>query len=131
MNVTIDKITVTPMSFIVYYDQLVSKEVLDKWHGVDVEIEIQDDLGNHYAGDGNGGFGQENHMRWSKTFKKLDPDTTKLIITPTVSLVEHTSENHGGVQIMANGETKSLSPFRRRKERAEKSFKWMTLSSNL
>ena len=106
VNVTIDKITVTPMSFIVYYDQLISKEVLDKWHGIDVEIEIQDDLGNHYAGDGNGGFGQENHMRWSKTFKKLDPDATKLIITPTVSLVEHTSENHGGVEITANGETK-------------------------
>ena len=120
VNVTIDKITVTPMSFIVYYDQLVSKEVLDKWHGVDVEIEIQDDLGNHYAGDGNGGFGQENHMRWSKTFKKLDPDATKLIITPTVSLVEHTSENHGGVEITADGETKEISiPTKEGKGREE------------
>ncbi len=108
VNVTIDKITVTPMSFIVYYDQLVSKEVLDKWHGIDVEITIKDDLGNHYAGDGNGGFGQEHHMSWSKTFKKLDPDATKLIITPSVTLVEYTSENHGGVEITADGETKTI-----------------------
>ncbi|MCG7343753.1 DUF4179 domain-containing protein [Sporosarcina sp. ACRSL] len=109
VTVNVDKITVTPMSFIVYYDQLVSKEVLDKWHGVDVEIDIQDDLGNHYAGDGNGGFGQENHIHWSKTFKKLDPDATKLIITPTVRLVEYTPENHGGVEITADGETKAIS----------------------
>ncbi|MGN7385905.1 DUF4179 domain-containing protein [Sporosarcina sp. SAFN-015] len=108
VTVSVDKITVTPMSFIVYYDQLVSKEVLDKWHGIDVEIEIKDNLGNHYAGDGNGGFGQENHMRWSKTFKKLDPDATKLIITPSARLFEYTSENHGGVEITKNGETKVI-----------------------
>lgn len=108
VTVSVDKITVTPMSFIVYYDQLVSKEVLDKWHGVDVEIEIKDDLGNEYAGNGNGGFGTENKMSWSKTFKKLDPDATKLIITPTVRLVEYTSENHGGVEISADGKTKAI-----------------------
>lgn len=120
VNVTIDKITVTPMSFIVYYDQLVSKEILDKWHGVDVEIEIKDDLGNYYAGDGNGGFGIENHMHWSQTFKKLDPDATKLIITPTVRLVEYTSENHGGVEITADGETKTIAiPTKEGKGREE------------
>jgi len=108
VTVSVDKITVTPMSFIVYYDQLVSKEVLDKWHGIDVEISIKDDLGNYYAGDGNGGFGTENHMRWSKTFKKLDPDATKLIITPSTRLFEYTSENHGGVEITENGETKVI-----------------------
>lgn len=106
--VTVDKIAVTPMSFIVYYNQLVSKEVSDKWHDADVEIAIMDDLGNQYAGVGNGGYGKDDQMNWSMTFQKLDPAATKLFITPTVTLVEYTSENHGGVEITGVGSNQSV-----------------------
>lgn len=110
VKVTVDKISVTPMSFILYYNQLVSNEVSDKWHNVDVEIEVRDDLGNRYEGFGNGGFGNVNdtQMNWSKTFQKLDPNATKLIITPSVTMIEYTSENHGGVEITGNGANQSV-----------------------
>ena len=120
VEVEIKKITVTPMSFIVYYDQLVSKEVSEKWHGIDAEIEIKDDLGNVYPGDGNGGSGDgEGNMSWSETFKKLDPKATKLYITPTVSLWEYTPENHGGVEITEDGEKAISIPTKAGKGREE------------
>lgn len=108
VKVTVDKIAVTPMSFIVYYNQLISKEVSEKWHDVDVEIAIMDDLGNEYAGVGNGGYGKDNQMNWSMTFQKLDPDATKLFIIPTATLIEYTSENHGGVEIIGNGANQTV-----------------------
>lgn len=44
------------------------------WDTVYVEIEIKDDLGNSYSGEGNGGRGKDSYsMNWSKTFQKLDP----------------------------------------------------------
>ncbi|MHC8514718.1 DUF4179 domain-containing protein [Sporosarcina sp. ITBMC105] len=110
VKVTVDKISVTPMSFIVYYNQLVSKAISDKWHNVDVEIEVRDDLGNRYEGFGNGGYGNVNdtQMNWSKTFQKLDPNATKLIITPYVTMIEYTAENHGGVEITGNGANQTV-----------------------
>ena len=57
VKVYIEKVSVTPMSFIVYYDQIVSEKIRNKWHGVDVDFEIKDDLGNVYSGEGNGGKG--------------------------------------------------------------------------
>ena len=47
------------MSFIVYYDQIVSENISNKWDGVDVELEIKDDLGDVYSGEGNGGKGTD------------------------------------------------------------------------
>ncbi|MCJ8012966.1 DUF4179 domain-containing protein [Paenibacillus sp. KQZ6P-2] len=106
VSVNIDKISVTPMSFIVYYDQVVSEKVRNKWGGVDVSLEIKDDIGNHYAGKDNGGFGDDSegyNIHLSNTFEKLDPKATKLIITPHLSLYEHTADNHGGVEITEDG----------------------------
>ncbi|MFD0621282.1 DUF4179 domain-containing protein [Paenibacillus sp. GCM10027629] len=103
--VNIDKISFTPMSFIVNYDQEVSEKVRSKWGGVDVSLEIKDDLGNVYAGQGNGGSGDNEgyRMHWSKTFEKLDPKATKLMITPHLSLYEYTADNHGSVEITRDG----------------------------
>ncbi|KOP82902.1 DUF4179 domain-containing protein [Cytobacillus solani] len=103
VKVNIGKISFTPMSFIVYYDQIISKEVRDKWHAVDVEIEIRDDLGNSYSGEGNGGSGDGYNMNWSKTFEKLDENASKLIITPQIMLREHTPDNFGSVEITKDG----------------------------
>ncbi|HHW35731.1 MAG TPA: DUF4179 domain-containing protein [Bacillales bacterium] len=105
VKVNIGKLSITPMSFIVYYDQVVSEVVRNKWHGVYVDIEVKDNLGNSYSGEGNGGTGDSEgyNMSWSKTFGKLDSNATKLIITPHITLWEHTSENFGSVEITKDG----------------------------
>lgn len=103
VKVNIGKISVTPMSFIVYYDQVISEKVRNKWHGVDVDIKIKDDLGNSYSGEGNGGSGDAYNISWSKTFEKLDQNATKLIITPHITLREYTSDNFGSVEITKDG----------------------------
>lgn len=89
----------------VYYDQVVSEEIRNTWHGVEVEIEVKDDLGNHYSGEGNGGIGdsEEYNISWSKTFEKLDEKATKLIITPHITLREYPSDNFGSVEMTEKG----------------------------
>ncbi|HEY2493546.1 MAG TPA: DUF4179 domain-containing protein [Paenibacillus sp.] len=103
VKVNIEKITVNPMSFIVYYGQEVSDEVRNKWHEVYVELEIKDDLGNFYSGEGNGGSGDSYKMNWSKTFEKLEQHATKLIVTPHITLRSYNPDNHGSVEITENG----------------------------
>ncbi|OBZ17320.1 DUF4179 domain-containing protein [Bacillus sp. FJAT-26390] len=104
--VNVGKIAVSPMSFIVYFDQIVSEKTRNKWHGVDVDIEIKDDLGNRYTGQGNGGSGDRDgyNMRWSKTFEKLDENATKLILTPRINFYEHTADNHGSIEMTKDGQ---------------------------
>jgi hypothetical protein len=103
--VHIGEISVTPMSFIVNYDQVVTENIRNKWDMVDVDLEIKDDLGNSYSGKGNGGSGDKEgyKMSWSKTFEKLDQNATKLIITPHLALYEYTSDNHGSVEMTKDG----------------------------
>ncbi|WP_242220516.1 DUF4179 domain-containing protein [Bacillus cereus group sp. BfR-BA-01380] len=109
VKVNMEKLTITPMSFIVYYNQEVSKEVRKTWDDVDVELEVKDDLGNQYSGKGNGGRGKDLYnISWSKTFQKLDKNATKLIITPHVNSRIHTPNNHGGVE-MTGGKEKKIS----------------------
>jgi hypothetical protein len=119
--VNIGKISVTPMSFIVYYDQVVSEKVRNKWHMVDVDLEIKDDLGNSYSGKGNGGSGDNEgyKMSWSKTFEKLDQNATKLIITPHLALYEYTSDNHGSVEITKDGQKENPIPKKSGKGKEE------------
>ena len=97
----IDSITKTSMSFIVNYSQVVPAELKKKWFDMDLDIEIKDDLGNIYKGEGNGGHGNDNDntMYWSKTFGKLDEKATKLIVTPKMYL----SNTGGGVSMDENG----------------------------
>ena len=44
----------SPVSFILYYNQEVSKDARKEWDSVDVELTVKDDLGNDYSGEGNG-----------------------------------------------------------------------------
>lgn len=107
VKVNIGKISVTPMSFTVYYDQEISEKVRNKWDGVDVELEIKDDLGNFYSGEGNGGKGKDSFsVSGSKTFEKLDQNASKLIITPHIALRDYNPDNYASVTIMENGEKK-------------------------
>lgn len=59
VTVNIEKIAFTPMSFIFSYNQKVTEQVKDKWDGAEVELEVKDDLGNVYLGEGNGGSGKD------------------------------------------------------------------------
>lgn len=54
VKVNMEKVAVSPISFILYYNQEVSKNTRKEWDAVDVELEVKDDLGNHYSGEGNG-----------------------------------------------------------------------------
>lgn len=112
VKVSVGKVSATPISFTVYYDQIVSEEMKKKWHTVDVDITIKDDLGNHYSGERNGGLGDSEgyHMNWNKTFEKLDPNATRLIITPHVEMHEYTSENFGGSEVTAEETTEVQIP---------------------
>lgn len=110
IKVNIDKMEVTPMSFIVFYNQEESKALRSIWDSADVELEIKDDLGNKYAGEGNGGtstVAEPHKSSWSSTFQKLNENATKLIVTPHVHLRVHTPENHGGVEYV-NGKEKKI-----------------------
>ena len=104
IGVTIDKIRITPLSFIVYFSQKVDRHVADRWHMVDVDIDIRDDLGNVYEGQSNGGSGSADGfaMNWSKTFEKLDPNAKRLIVTPRVYMSD--GANSGGVELTDEGE---------------------------
>lgn len=83
VNLNIEKITFTPMSTILYYSQQVSEEELNGYHSVDINlVEVKDDLGNVYSGEGDGGYGTKNIMNWTSTYEKIDENATKLIITP-------------------------------------------------
>lgn len=110
IKINIDKMEVTPMSYIVFFNQEESKALRNIWDSADVELEIKDDLGNHYAGEGNGGsstVAEPHKSSWSATFKKLNENATKLIVTPRVHLRVHTPENHGGVEYV-NGKEKKI-----------------------
>jgi len=85
IQVSIDKLTVTPLSFIIYYEQNAAQSVQNKWEDVLVELEVKDNLGNVYVGKGNGGSGPNQYnVNWSTTYDKLNPAATKLIVTPKV-----------------------------------------------
>ncbi|WP_066390736.1 DUF4179 domain-containing protein [Neobacillus mesonae] len=112
VKVRINKVSFTPMSFIIYYDQEVSIPIKNKWDMAYVELEIKDDLGNSYTGASNGGSGIDgiNKMSWSKTFGKLDPNAKKLIITPHIYLNNYNSNNYASATITETGEKKVSIP---------------------
>ncbi|WHY55632.1 DUF4179 domain-containing protein [Peribacillus simplex] len=107
VKVSVEKLSISPMSFVVDYHQEVSDSVKSKWDEAYVELTIKDDLGNVYDGQENGGSGIDSYnLNFSKTFQKIDPDATQLIATPHVTLRNFTSENHGEVTITEDGEEK-------------------------
>ncbi len=89
IQVEVGKMTVTPMSFIIYYNNAVPIELEKEWPGIEVDLQVKDDLGHSYDGEVNGGWSdQENGITlgYNKTFEKLDEEATKLIITPHMKL---------------------------------------------
>lgn len=85
----------TPLTFNIYYQQLVDPALLDDWTAVEAELKATDDLGNEYEVPYNGGFTEggartQEDLQWSATIHNIDPLATKLIFHPfaTVSTVE-------------------------------------------
>ena len=114
VGLNIMKMAITPMSFILYYEQLASVEIQNLWHQVYVDLEVRDDLGNVYSGEVNGGSGTDSSMNWSKTFEKLHPNAKKLIVTPHVML--RNSDNFTSAVQMEDGtikETKLPEKYKR------------------
>jgi len=84
--VTIDKVTFTPMSFNVHYTQQTSEQVQEKWQQPYVDLKIKDDAGNEYYGEKNGEYGRADYATTRiNTFEKLNPNATKLIVTPLIT----------------------------------------------
>lgn len=94
LRVEVDKITATPMSFIVYYNQTVAEAVKNKWPNADVDLEIKDDFGNLYHGEVYGRWSDDEKkvQGFSKTFVQLEPKATKLIITPRIRLFKEVTK---------------------------------------
>ncbi|MFP5113003.1 DUF4179 domain-containing protein [Bacillaceae bacterium C204] len=127
VKVNIEKILRTPMSFTVYYNQEVSKFVRNIWDGVLVDLEIKDDLGNTYSGEGNGGVGGNYNVSLSKTFGKLDGKASKLFITPHVTFIDYNSTNHASVQLTPNGVKEIPLPVKPGKGKKEFALKEITV----
>lgn len=108
IKATIDSITKTKMSFIINYSYVQPKELREKWLDSGLEIEIKDDLGNIYVGQGNGTSGNLDTgiFKCGKTYGILDENATKLIISPKMIL----TNNGGGVSIDENGNRTEIIP---------------------
>ena len=99
IKVTINSISKTTATFSIDFSQSITKKVKEKWFDVSTDLEVRDNLGNVYKGEGNGGSGDETTLSFRETFGKLDATAHQLIITPKI----HMSNNGGGVQTDKNG----------------------------
>lgn len=104
VTIVVDKVVYTPMSFLLFYDEILSKDVMDSWDFVTMRIVVKDDLGNVYTTKHNGGYSNSFHLlHHTNTFEMLHPNATKLIITPTVELSDgDKTDEHGGISRSIN-----------------------------
>lgn len=82
IKANMEKVAISPVSFILYYNQEVSKGARKEWDSVDVELTVKDDLGNIYSGEGNGEVATILTISIGvPPSKKLNENATKLIVT--------------------------------------------------
>lgn len=86
ITINLEKLTITPMSFLINFKQVISKEIRKDWDSAHVDLEVKDDLGNVYQSKYFGGTGSGWGLNMNMTFQTLNPDASKLIITPIVIL---------------------------------------------
>lgn len=99
IKVNINAISKTTATFSIDFSQSITKKVKEKWFDVSTDLEVRDNLGNVYKGEGNGGSGDETTLNFRETFGKLDVTAHQLIITPKI----HMSNTGGGVQTDESG----------------------------
>ena len=89
IEISLDTISYTDISTVLEYSQTVEPTVAEKYEWITTDLLIQDDLGNEYFSNGNGGVSEHGQdFKWSTTIKKIDPQATELIITPEVMLAK-------------------------------------------
>lgn len=93
MTIEIEKITYTPMSFNIYFNELIPKELRIKWDFISSDVEIKDNLGNTYKQGAHHATGNPLPIRasiWNYmvAFEGLDENATSLIITPFIEFQE-------------------------------------------
>lgn len=112
VTVTVDKVVYTPMSTVLFYEELVTRELNTKWDFISVRVAVKDDLGNTYTTEHNGGMSNTDlRLYHSNTFGKLDPKATKLIVTPSVELAQRDGTDENGSYYRNEGSTAPMEEF--------------------
>lgn len=88
LTVHLQKLTISPNSFHLLFEQIDSDKLYEKWDQAIVELLVQDDLGNHYSLKEQSGSSSRhrNGTKWGSIYEKVNPMATKLIITPEVEM---------------------------------------------
>jgi hypothetical protein len=105
VTVVVDSLEKNDMSTVIHYEQFVEAAILKQWPNVSTEFStIQDDLGNTYIVDGNGGKSTDNGLtfKWSGTIQSIDPSARSLTLIPSI----YFSLGSG-----KGGETKEMEPI--------------------
>lgn len=85
-----EKVVITPMSLLLSYEHVVTDEIMDTWDTQAIKVKVKDDLGNNYSLLSLGGASNVDYsLNWTATYNKLDPDATKLILTPIIELSDN------------------------------------------
>jgi hypothetical protein len=87
VTVSVESIEKNDLSTVIKYEAVVEEDILKQWPFVSVQFEtIQDDLGNTYIVDGNGGTSHDNGMTFnsSDTIKSIDPNAKSLKLVPII-----------------------------------------------
>lgn len=84
------KLIITPQSFHIQFEDITSVELTKEWDSNSIDFEVKDDVGNVYVSKAGGGTGSDSfHYNMSASYDSLDPDASKLIITPKVTLADY------------------------------------------
>lgn len=87
---TLEKIVITPMSFLLSYEHVVTNNVLDNWDTHSARVKVKDNLGNDYSFLSLGGTSSVDYsLNWTATYSQLNPDATELILTPIIELSDN------------------------------------------
>lgn len=112
VTVTLDKLTINPMSAVINYSQSVSDTLKDKYDSITVSLEVSDDLGNVYNVEDKYSTGNSDlYLETSSVIEKIKSNASKLIITPKVLMktygtAEYTDQN---VQDNNTGKNETIS----------------------
>lgn len=99
---TLQSLEFTDASSIITYEQIITKELLEKWPSVTPVFRITDDLGNIYMdGLGGGGVSHDNRITFagSTTFGTIHEGASQLIIQPTAIASLNFGKGHTEIEM--------------------------------
>lgn len=86
ITINLEKLIIAPTSLLINFEEVISKEITKDWDSAHVDLEVKDDLGNVYQSKYSSGTGSGWGLNRNITFQTLNPDASKLIITPKLTL---------------------------------------------